>query len=73
MNCYLCDTHGRDVPAVAICQNCGVGLCRDHLDQDLLAARTHGMSRQQCTHSPVHEAKQRLRSAAQRSAAATSL
>ena len=42
MNCYVCDDAGRATPAVAICTNCQVGLCREHLDQDLLATGPGG-------------------------------
>ena len=42
MNCYMCDSTGRPVAAIAICHHCGVALCRDHLDEDLLSSRPHG-------------------------------
>lgn len=64
MNCYVCDDRGQAVSAVAICQNCGVGLCRDHLDRDLLAIRPQGVTRRQCTHDPIHGAHQRERARA---------
>lgn len=59
MNCYICDEAERAKSAVAICQHCGVGLCREHLDQDLLAVRVHGLVRRPCTHSLVHGAQRR--------------
>jgi hypothetical protein len=31
MDCYECAIRGRAVAAVATCQNCGVGLCLEHL------------------------------------------
>lgn len=31
MNCFECVKGNDSVPAVAICQHCGVGLCFDHL------------------------------------------
>ena len=31
MNCFECAKASDVVPAVAICQHCGVGLCLDHL------------------------------------------
>ena len=71
MNCYVCDNRGDGVPAVAICQNCSVALCREHLDQDLLAVRSHGMSRHQCTHRPVHDAGRRQRPNARSATAST--
>jgi hypothetical protein len=56
MNCYICDSQQHEVPAVAICQYCGIALCRDHLDEDLLAPRTQDLTRRGCMHSPVHSA-----------------
>jgi len=57
MNCYLCDDRARAVAAVAICQSCGIALCRKHLDEDLLAFRTQGVVRRQCTHAPLAGAR----------------
>ena len=31
MNCFECAKVNDTVPAVALCQHCGVGLCLDHL------------------------------------------
>jgi hypothetical protein len=33
MNCYVCSVKGLDdrCPAVAICQQCGAGMCHEHL------------------------------------------
>ena len=31
MNCFECAKVNDTVPAVAVCQHCGVGLCLDHL------------------------------------------
>jgi hypothetical protein len=64
MNCYICDDRSRAVPAVAICQSCGIALCRDHLDRDLLAAHTQGVTRRGCTHDPIHGARHRQRAGA---------
>lgn len=36
MNCYVCDCAGRVTAAVALCRNCHVALCREHLDEALL-------------------------------------
>jgi Uncharacterized protein conserved in archaea (DUF2180) len=66
MNCYLCDDATRETPAVATCRHCGVGLCREHLDRDLLATRPHGMSRRACTHDPVAGAQRGRRTSAVR-------
>jgi len=52
VNCYMHDSTGGVVAAVAICHHCGVGLCREHLDEDLLAPRAHGHTRKSCTHHP---------------------
>lgn len=30
MNCYDCATHDSATPAVAICHDCGAGVCPDH-------------------------------------------
>ena len=57
MNCYVCDRAGRATPAVAICHHCGAALCREHLDADLLAKRSHGLVRHGCTHDLVHSAE----------------
>ena len=31
MNCFECAKVSDSIPAVAVCQHCGVGLCLDHL------------------------------------------
>ena len=31
MNCFECAKVNDTIPAVAVCQHCGVGLCLDHL------------------------------------------
>ena len=31
MNCFVCEQHGEHQTAVAVCSNCGVALCMDHL------------------------------------------
>lgn len=63
MNCYVCDQSGRVSPAVAVCHHCGAALCREHLDQDLLAQRAHGHIRHRCSHDLVHAAEARRRDA----------
>ncbi len=30
MNCYECAVQGEAVAAVAVCKNCGVGMCLEH-------------------------------------------
>lgn len=62
MYCYLCDDQGYEEHAVAVCHSCGIGLCRHHLDQDLLAARVQGVVRRQCTHYLIQRARQRQHS-----------
>jgi hypothetical protein len=52
MNCYVCDLAGRPEPAVAICGNCSVGLCRRHLAEDLNTPGPGGM-RYGCSHDPA--------------------
>jgi hypothetical protein len=31
MNCFECAKSNDTVPAIGVCQHCGVGLCLDHL------------------------------------------
>jgi hypothetical protein len=32
MNCFDCASHGLQVPAVAVCVDCGAAVCLDHAD-----------------------------------------
>jgi hypothetical protein len=41
---------------VAICRQCGLALCREHLDQGLLAKRPTGLVRAGCGHNPLGSA-----------------
>jgi hypothetical protein len=59
MLCYLCDSVGQVTEAVAICRECGVALCRDHVDQALLAVRPAGLVRAGCGHNPMGRARWR--------------
>ncbi len=59
MHCYLCDSVGQATEAVAICRDCGLALCRDHVDEGLLAARPAGLVRPGCIHNPVAMARSR--------------
>ena len=34
MNCHECARDGSEQPAGAICLNCGVGMCMQHLDEE---------------------------------------
>ncbi len=34
MNCYECARDGTEKTAVAICPNCGVAMCIEHLDRE---------------------------------------
>ena len=34
MNCHECARDRTEQPAVAICLNCGVGMCMQHLDKE---------------------------------------
>jgi hypothetical protein len=34
MNCYACATHGENVPAVATCTHCGIGICLPHFQAE---------------------------------------
>ena len=51
MYCYMCESAGGMSVAVAICHGCGVALCREHLDEDLLSDRPQGLTRRACTHN----------------------
>ncbi len=35
VNCYECAKDDREAPAIAICQNCGAGLCDHHAREDI--------------------------------------
>ena len=34
MNCYDCHQTGNDTPAIAVCHDCGAGVCPDHTTED---------------------------------------
>ena len=59
MNCYMCDSDERAIEAVAICHHCGIALCREHVDEALLADRPAGMVRPGCIHNPIGTAIRR--------------
>jgi Uncharacterized protein conserved in archaea (DUF2180) len=52
VNCYVCDSTGLEAASVAICHHCGVALCREHLDEDLLSPAPNGHTRRGCSHQP---------------------
>ena len=60
MNCYECAIQGEDVPAVATCTHCGVGMCLEHFqaEQDYRVGGTTYGSRTR------HAARSRRASAA---------
>lgn len=60
MNCYVCDCVDEATEAVAICRQCGVALCREHLDEGLLAQRPSGLVRAGCVHNLLGIARRRL-------------
>ncbi len=39
MNCYICllETGCESRPALAICQHCGAGMCREHIRESITA------------------------------------
>jgi Uncharacterized protein conserved in archaea (DUF2180) len=37
MNCLICARTGAERTAVALCPNCGAGLCLDHVEQNARA------------------------------------
>ncbi|HEY7455366.1 MAG TPA: DUF2180 family protein [Thermoleophilaceae bacterium] len=50
MNCYVCDRlDSTQSVAIAICPNCKVGLCTEHLDEERRSVGPGGM-RYGCTH-----------------------
>ena len=61
MNCFECAKVNDTVPAVGVCQHCGVGLCLDHLAEardyrvggTALRLRTHDAARQDAAWRPV--------------------
>jgi hypothetical protein len=52
MNCYVCAAQGTASPAVAICQSCSVGLCREHHDAERRTSGPGGTN-YSCTHRQV--------------------
>ncbi len=50
MNCYMCNSAGSSVTAVAICHYCGVALCQEHLDEDLLGYKAYSLAGRSCRH-----------------------
>jgi hypothetical protein len=40
MQCYMCAREGRTHEAVAVCPDCFVGLCMEHLEEEFRAPRT---------------------------------
>jgi hypothetical protein len=52
MNCFECAKVNDTIPAVSICQHCGVGLCLDHLIEasNYTVAGTHYA----CSHQIPH-------------------
>jgi len=59
MNCYMCDSGGRDAEAVAIYRHCGIALCRERVDEALTANRPAGLVRPGCVHNPIGTARSR--------------
>jgi hypothetical protein len=59
MHCYMCDRDGRAQVAVAVCPDCFVGLCADHLAQEFQHPRTE--PHYTCSHpSPTATASGRV-------------
>ncbi len=64
MNCYICciETGCESRPAVAICQHCGAGMCREHLVETIVPQIANPGSRAKlvccrCHTSTVHSAR----------------
>ena len=34
MKCYICAEMGKDTDAVAVCTDCGAGICREHAHRE---------------------------------------
>jgi hypothetical protein len=59
LNCYVCDRLGTtENVAVAICANCSVGLCTEHLDEERRSVGPGGM-RYGCSHDSDPQSKER--------------
>lgn len=58
MNCYDCAQSGHTKPALAICHDCGAGLCADHGTE---AQHTSTMVRPTNTQHPVDPPQRRIR------------
>ncbi len=52
MNCYVCAAQGTASPAVALCNSCSIGLCREHHAEELRAPRPGGTNLR-CSHRLV--------------------
>jgi hypothetical protein len=52
MKCFVCDGRGRETEAVAICRDCSIGLCREHLVEESRAVGAGGL-KYRCTHTPL--------------------
>ena len=59
MNCYMCDSGERAIEAVAICRHCGIALCREHIDEALLASSACGAGPSRPYHDPTGAARRR--------------
>ena len=57
MNCFECAKANDTVPAVGVCQHCGVGLCLDHLIEAGESGRRHALRLP--ARDPAHEAAAR--------------
>ena len=63
MNCYICllETGCESRPALAICQHCGAGMCREHIIESIVPQMSLGsrstLMCSRCYASPVQPAK----------------
>jgi len=57
MNCYDCAQAGLTTPAVAVCHECGAGLCADHAIQ---GRHTLTVVRATSTQTPVDPPQRRI-------------
>jgi hypothetical protein len=59
MNCYIYDGHERATEAVVICRHCSIALCREHVDEALLANWPAGLAGPGCIHNAIGTARRR--------------
>ena len=51
MNCHICHSFGHENEAVAVCNECGAGVCQEHLEDAIVAARRERLHLLGCSHA----------------------